>query len=125
MPPIALTSILELDPCIIDVLSLMHDEVDDDYMTSILSSSCSQHTSDFESVVDDESFALAACRQKGQPKMTDKMFADWVKADYSLVVHGEPVYASLIMQYISAFCAHPLVTSFDLRVLQKRWKMAT
>ena len=45
------------------------------------------------------------------------MFADWVKADYSLVIHEEPVYASPIMQHISAFCAHPLVMSFDLRVL--------
>ena len=63
-------------------------------MTSILPSSHGQHTSRLESVVDDESFALAtrsfvhthAC-QKGQPNMIDKMFADWLKVEYSQVVH--------------------------------------
>ena len=63
-------------------------------MSSILSSSRGQHTSHLESVVDDESFALAArsfvhthACQKGQPNVTGKMFADWVKAEYSQVVH--------------------------------------
>ena len=77
-----------------DVLSHMDEEIDDEYMTSILSSSRGQHTSHLESVVDDESFALAACSfvrthacQKGQPNMAGKMFADWVKAEYSQVVH--------------------------------------
>ena len=63
-------------------------------MSSILSSSRGQHTSHLESVVDDESFALAArsfvhthACQKGQPNVTSKMFADWVKAEYSQVVH--------------------------------------
>ena len=77
-----------------DVLSLTDDGIDDEFMTSTLSSSRGQHTSHLESVVDDESFALAvrsfvrthAC-QKGQPNMTGKMFADWVKAEYREVVH--------------------------------------
>ena len=60
---------------------------------STLSSSRGQHTSHLESVVDDESFASAACSfvrthacQKGQPNMTGKMFADWVEAEYNQVV---------------------------------------
>ena len=80
--------------CVDDVLSHTDEEIDDEYVTSILSFSRGQHTSHLESVVDDKSFALAArsfvrthACQKGQPNMTAKMFADWVEAEYSQVVH--------------------------------------
>ena len=57
----------------------------------MLSSRYGHHTNHLESVVYDESFGLAGLRthacQKGQPNMTGKMFADWVKTEYGHVIH--------------------------------------
>ena len=73
--------------CVDDVLSHTDEEIDDEYMTSILSSSCDQHTSHLESVLDARSFVRTHACQKGQPNLTGKMFADWVEAEYNRVVH--------------------------------------
>ena len=76
-----------------DASSYTQDEANDDKcITNILASTRGQHAA-YDSLCDDKDFCLAACAYvskhayRGEPHLTCKMFADWVKTDHKLMIH--------------------------------------
>ena len=72
------------------------ESLSDENITEMLSSKRGHHESHFASLLHDESFCLAArtyvrthaCK-KGEPNLTCRMFVDWVKTEYDVIIHEE------------------------------------
>ena len=70
------------------------DEMNDDCITDMLSSSRGMHDEHSASLLHDENFCFSARQyvrknacKKGEPNLTSQMFAQWIKTEYGLVVH--------------------------------------